>query len=117
MLSEDAMQIKVNDKLIKWNGRHVTLPSGRKIRTDWFGGQLQYIAKEAKAGYESFLRELKSWGLTLQDVEQLLESDEPLTKQLSARSNDRVRCSRCHAVLWDPESIRRGMGPECATRR
>ena len=116
MLGDGAMEITVNGKRIEWDSRCVVVPSGLQVPTAHFGSQLRFIAKEAREGYEHFQQNLRAWGLTVEDVDALQQSPEPVAQQLLCGARERVRCRRCHTVLWDPESIRRGIGPECRRR-
>jgi len=110
-----AMQVQTKSGLIRWDGRKVQCPSGVVVKTKTFAS-VQFVAKEIRAGYETFVPHLTELGLTVEDVEELAGSSDPATKQLMTRDRERVRCSRCGRVLWDGESIAAGMGPECRGR-
>lgn len=107
------MELKLKSgAVLKWDSKRVECPSGKTMKTDHFPG-MQYIAREALRGYEWFMQDLERLGLTIEDVQALAESPDPVAKQLMSRPEDRVRCAVCGRTLWSAESIARGIGPEC----
>lgn len=107
-----GMRATVNGKTLRWDTQHVVCPSGYQVQTKRFP-VLRFEAREALRGYEYYAQRLAGLGLTAEDVIALAESPDPVVRQLMSRPEDRIRCSRCRRVLWDAESIRLGMGPEC----
>ena len=106
------------------NGRHFTY----RIETVKYGGLKDrrivslLVGNDNEADYKGFgfvtdTGSIRIW------TKQYTEAFVKHAALLMGNAQDKVicwlqasRCSRCHRLLSDPESIERGMGPRCAER-
>lgn len=112
-----SLQINFNGKPITISAGTVTFPSGLTLKLNKALGLLASLQTAGPVVVPKYADDrLSRLGLTPRDIQAVQTGTDLVARQLLSTKGTLVRCRRCQRILWNADSIRRGVGPVCLNK-